>query len=220
MDFAVGVKGGVGFPFFSGSDYQDFLDFGTSTVEGYGSYYRTRFLLSYSLGVSAEIGFFNFLSLQPEAHISWSGGAYGYPENYYLYSYKEYIRTTCVELPLLLKIRINRNAGNSYWRRFTLFAGPGIAFKLSDGKVKSEVDGEDFTSEKLAPDFLTDRYYFLLFGFGFDRSRQSQKRFTTLEFRYHMGLDSIIHPESGITDFKQNNIQFILVFAFGTDPSR
>ena len=91
MDFAVVVRGGIGFPFFSGSDYQDLLDFGTSAVEEYGTYYRTRFMLSYSLGVSAEIGFFEFLSIQPEAHISWGGGAYGYPENNYLYDYTESI---------------------------------------------------------------------------------------------------------------------------------
>jgi len=48
-------------------------------------------MLSYSLGVSAEIGFFKFLSLQPEAHISWGGGAYGHPENNYLYDYTESI---------------------------------------------------------------------------------------------------------------------------------
>ena len=185
MDFAVSLKGGIGFPFFSGSDYQDFLDFGTSQVEEYGTYYRTRFLLSYTLGASAEIGFFRFLSLQPEVLVSWAGGAYGFPENINLYSYTEFIRTTYVELPVLLKIRINMSPGSTRWRRVTLFAGPGAAFKLSNGKVESRVDGEEARSEKLSADFLTDRYYFLLFGLGYERARHSNRRFTSFELRYH-----------------------------------
>jgi hypothetical protein len=218
MDFAIGVKGGIGFPFFSGTDYQDFLDFATTAVEEYGTYYRTRFMLSYSLGAFVEIGIFNFLSIQPEAIFSWGGGAYGYPENYYLYDYKEYIRTTYLELPVLLKIRMTRNAGTTHWRRYTLFAGPGIALKLSDGKVKGKVDGEDYMSDELPHDYLTDRYYFLLFGIGLDFSRGSQRTFTTVELRYNMGWDSIIHTDLGLDDFKENNIQLLLGFAFGTGP--
>jgi hypothetical protein len=80
------------------------------------------------------------------------------------------------------------------------------------------VDGEDFMSENLPPDFLADRYYFLLFGLGFERARSSRRSFTSFELRYHMGLDSIIHPERGIDDFKENNIQFLIGFAFGSGP--
>jgi hypothetical protein len=218
MDFAVGVKGGIGFPFFTGSDYQEFLDFGTSQVVEYGTYYRTRFMFSYTLGVSVEAGFFSFLSVQPEVMFSWGGGAYGFPENYYLYSYTEFVRTTYIELPVLLKIRINADAGSSYWRRFTLFAGPGIAFKLSDGKVKSRVDGQENSSEKLSSNFLTDRYYFLLFGLGYERARRSPGAFTSFELRYHMGIESVIHPDSGIDDFNENSIQFVIGFSFGTGP--
>ena len=220
MDYAFGVKGGMGFPFFSGSDYQELLDFGTSQVEEYGTHYRTRFMFSYSLGVSAEIGFIDLLSVQPELYFSWSGGAYGYPENSFLYSYTEYIRTTFLELPLLLKLRVHGDSGPSHWRRFTLFAGPGAAFKLSNGRVKGRVDGEESMSENLPSDFLADRYFFLVFGLGFERARLSEKSFTSFELRYHMGLESIIHPARGIDDFKENNVQLVIGFSFGSGPDR
>ncbi len=82
------------------------------------------------------------------------------------------------------------------------------------------MDNEGFMSEELPSDLLADRYYFLLFGLGFERARKSQRRFTSFELRYHMGWDSIIHPDRGIDDFKENNIQFILGFSFGSDSGR
>ena len=78
------------------------------------------------------------------------------------------------------------------------------------------MDNEYFTSEKLASNFLADRYYFLLFGLGFERAHNSRGRFSSFELRYHMGWDSITHPDRGIDDFKENNIQFILGFSFSS----
>ena len=98
-------------------------------------------------------------TIGPRGKVVWGNQV----ENSDLYDYTELIMTTYLELPLLLKVRIHGTTGSSLWRRFTLFAGPGIAFKLGDGKVKTRVDNEYFSSEKLSSNFLADRYYFLLF---------------------------------------------------------
>lgn len=217
MDFAIGVKGGIGYGFFRGADYQELLDLGTSAVEPF-SYFRTNFMLSYSGGVYAELGLFNFLSIQPEAIITNAGGAYGFPENAEYYKYKEFIKMTYAELPVLLRIRFTRSSGSFDWRRYCFYGGPGIAFLLGDGKLKAVSGGEE-VSQKLPPGNLADSYYFAVVGAGIDMGSFSSNTFTSIEIRYHMGLSSIMHPDMNSDDFMENNIQLLLGFAFGSIPN-
>ena len=228
LDYGIGVKGGVGFSFFRGDDYQALLDFGTTAVEPYGTYFRTRFMLSYSAGVFAELGLLDFFSIQPEAIFTFGGGAYGYPENYSLYDYKEYLKMTYVELPALVKIRYARRIkpryarkrGSFEWIRCSIYAGPGIAFLLGDGKAMSKVDGEEYMSAELPSNYFKDSYYFLIFGAGVDIGRGNSRTYTTVDLRYHMGWSSIMHPDMDAEDFQANNIQLLIGFAIGSGPGK
>lgn len=213
-DFGLGIKLGAGYPFFSGQDYQDVLDAATilSGVDAYGADFSTRFKVGFSGGAYATLGLFNFVAVQPEAIFTMGGGAVGYSENYYLYSYREDYNVWMVELPVLLKIRFGyRKEGNNKPSKY-IMAGPGMAFLLGDGKVKTKLDGEKLTNEELSDDFFGDNYAFVVFGAGLEGFKDNF--LSCVEVRYHMGLTSVLDESLGLDDYKENNVQLLMGFKF------
>jgi hypothetical protein len=222
LDYGIGMKLGVGFPFFSGNDYQDLLDFLTvfNGVDAFGTSYRTRFKLGFSVGVFVTLGLVDFFAIQPEAIITFGGGAFGFPENEFLYSVKEHLNSRYVELPVLAKLRFGGKEGISDSLRYSLFAGPGIAFKIADGKDKLKIDDETVLDIDLPENFFADNYYFLVFGLGLNGLSRSNKTYTTFEIRYHMGLNSVLDESNNLDDFKENNIQVLIGFGYGSKGNK
>jgi hypothetical protein len=116
--------------------------------------------------------------------------------------------------------RYARKGGSFDWKRFSVYAGPGIAVLLGDGKVRSDVDGEEYSSAELPPNYFKDTYYFVIFGAGVDVGRSGARRYATVDLRYHMGLSTILHPDMDADDFQANNIQLLIGLAFGNGPEK
>jgi hypothetical protein len=239
LDVNGGVKLGAGFPFFSGQDYKDFLEAATilSGVDAYGAEFSTRFKLGFSGGLYLTLGFSDVFALQPEAIFSMGGGAIGFPENEYLYSYKESYNSLMIEVPLLLKLRFGYGKGGgakpstygtsnyakppkyAYSQRTKpsayVVAGPGMAFLLGDGNVVVKVDKEkdDDLSGPLPGDFFTGSYPFLVFGAGLEGFSGF---LDSVELRYHMGLASVLDESNDLESFRGNNLQLLFGFEFGS----
>jgi hypothetical protein len=142
FDLSASFKLGLGYPFYTGQDYQGWLAFLEDDFladEGYSVDFDTRFNgkgLGVAAGLSLAIGLSDFFVLQPEVCISRFGGCYGFNDSV---SYGEVVyvdRLRCVETMLLAALRLGR--GKS---RVTLFAGPDVAFRWGEVGIKMFQEG-------------------------------------------------------------------------------
>jgi len=210
-DVAVSFKLGLGYPFFSGRDYQDglaLLEADFLADEGYFVDWDTRINakgLGLHAGVSLTLGLSDWFALQPEVFFSRFGGCYGFddPVNYGEVFFVDRLR--CVETILLAAFRFGR--GN---RKVSLFAGPDVAFRW--GEVVEKLYQEGYPPQKYVyPDTLFARLFFNVVGGAGITYYLRNGMLLSLEARYTGSLGTIMNESvTGESDWRQNSVQFMM----------
>lgn len=170
LDVTVGPRVGLGYAFFYGDDYSDYLDAADA---------ERAFTLGFVVGAFAEIGMLPFLAIQPEVLFS-GGGAY---EN--LNPGYRYIQTTHVELPVLVKAKFVEDL-------IHVFAGPNLMIPV--GQWTSETDSMQVDIDM---DTVADAIFGTVFGVGI-RVPAGNGRFE-IDLRGHLALtpygESSVSPD-------------------------
>jgi len=194
FDVTIGIKGGVGYPFYSGSDYEAVLAAGAST----------KFRLGYSAGAFVTLGIINWLAIQPEIMYSSLGGNFGDSSSTW------YDRANVIEIPLLLKLRLKMGS-----LRICPFAGADVLLKIGDWnfEVKDNA-GNVLMSGTWNNQYLRVPIIGAPVGVGFDIP--VGRGWVTIEARYLIGIMNRFTDDNpaGYTDWRQNAIQVLVGYGF------
>jgi hypothetical protein len=196
FDFAAGIIGGGAFPFYTGSDFKDFLA---------SNGFKTKFRFGYGGGGFFTIGMIDLLAFQPEVMASVMGANYGNS----VLTVKETL--FFIEVPVLLKVRFKVGKLGLH-----PYIGPDFLFHIADWiMIKDEVTGLVAVGTRL------DEYSTLVIGAvgGLGLLFPVGRGVMTLDARYHLGLMSIFKAPMAFApaaapDWKQNNIQLLIGYGF------
>jgi hypothetical protein len=198
IDLTVGIKGGAGFAFYAGDDYDDYIE-NVLNVD-------TQMLISFTGGGFITIGMEMF-AVEIDLFFTSAGGAYG-DDNVLFDSMDNFI-----EIPVLLKVRFNVDD-----MIISLYAGPDILIKVGYF-VEQEIDPDDgsvVNEDRWPEDELNTTQWAVVFGVGLDVPFEGY--YVTLDARYCMGLTSRHVENSPLGEqWFQDNIQ--LLVGFGMDLS-
>ncbi len=197
IDMKVGIKGGVGFPFYVGTDYESDID---ATND------ETQLLIAYEGGVFLTIGV-EMIAVEIDLFLTSAGGAYG-DSNIVYNSIDNFI-----EIPILVKLRFKIDDITA-----SVYAGPDILIKLGYF-VEQEIDVDDGSivdELRWDDDEMNSIQYALVIGVGAEVPFEDF--FVTVDARYCLGLTSR-HIEGSIygEQWFQDNIQILV--GFGMDLS-
>ncbi len=192
FDLTVGIKAGVGYPFYSGSDYDAMLAGGAST----------KFRLGFSVGAFATLGIIDVLAIQPEIMYSHLGGNFGDASAIW------YDNANAIEIPLLLKLRLKMGSA-----RFCPFAGADVLIKVGDWNFELKDSSETLImSGRWNPQYIRVPIIGVVAGFGFDMPARTG--WVTIDARYLIGVMNRFTDNSPIRDWRQNAIQLLLGYGF------
>jgi hypothetical protein len=199
QSISAGIKGGIGLPFFSGSDYDDWVDAWTIG----GDTINTQIKISFQVGAFISIDIMDFLAIQPEIYYTSSGGFYGNDNGYFADT------VNFIEIPILIKAKFNTGG-----IIVNAFAGPDVLIRLGtddEGNIYDD-QGEDVGDITWNGDYLNSFLFQLVFGAGVDIPFEGF--FITIDARYMLGLTQRFTNDSGTDDWKQNNIQIMVGIGF------
>ncbi|MBN1798170.1 MAG: PorT family protein [Spirochaetales bacterium] len=193
IDITVGIKGGAGFAFYAGADYED-----------YKGGYDTQMLIAFAGGGFLTIGM-EMVALEVDLFVTSAGGAYG-DSNIVYNSIDNFI-----EIPILVKLRFRVDD-----MIVSVYAGPDILIKVGYF-VEQEIDPDDgslLDELRWPEDEMNTIQYALVIGAGIDIPFEGF--YVTLDARYELGLTSRHTETSGYGEqWFQDNIQ--LLIGFGMD---
>jgi opacity protein-like surface antigen len=157
--------------------------------------------VGFSVGLFAEFGLTDKLSIQPEILYSTQGSKSEGPFYYEgsVYNVKATLKTNYINVPVMFKYQVAN--------KFTLEAGPYVGFLVS-AKVKAEISGLGSDTQD-AKELFKSTDFGLGLGMNYD--------FTDVIFanlRYSAGLVQIGDADGGGNDIKNSNLQFGLGFRF------
>lgn len=195
IDMKVGVKGGIGFPFYVGTDYDD-------QIVGWD----TQMLIAFEGGVFLTIGM-EMIAVEIDLFFTSAGGAYGDSNSVYNYI------DNFIEIPILVKLQFMMDDIT-----VAVYAGPDILIKLGYFTWQ-QIDVDDGTiilEDRWPDDQLSPFQFGLVIGAGVDVPFEGF--YVTLDARYCLGLTSR-HTEDypDIEQWFQDNIQILV--GFGMDLS-
>ena len=181
----LGAKAAVNFGWFSGSDWDDFLDFLRSDPDITNVSNDTR--IGFIGGVFAEVPLGPALAFQPELLIGSIGGALSFRDQFFGDSVEITQRATVLKLPLLLKPKLPVAEHRSVYA----LLGPAPAVLLGD--VKARVRANGFSDEaSAAPD---NRFVFsATVGAGYEHRFDAGA--INLELRYNRTFSDIFDGDN------------------------
>jgi hypothetical protein len=191
FDLSLGVKAGVTFPWYFGSDYDSWLVYNT---------FRPNFKIGGSAGGFLTIGVASFLAIQPEVFFSGLGGS----SSDGVVTWND--AANGLDLQVLLKLRTKPGKR----ARFNLFVGPDFFFTANPVKVSliyyGYLVGSGFW---LYPNRVP--MYGVTAGLGLEFPLGWF--FLTLDGRYNLGLVSRFTEDSPYRSWYQQSIQ--VMFGIG-----
>jgi hypothetical protein len=207
FDLSLSLKAGPGIPFFSGQDFGYWLaglENAFFADEGYSVDFKSKLALSLSAGLSLTLGLFDFLALQPEVIYTRAGGQYGFddPVNYGKVSYRDQLNF--LEQVVLTVFRFGKGRTT-----MNLFAGPEVAVRIGSVDIKIKQDGYLVGEGSWVESQFAQWFLNLVMGTGVSYSLPGGMRLT-FEARYLMGLTSVMNELTGLADWKQNDLQFLV----------
>jgi hypothetical protein len=193
LDVQVGVKAGMGIPFYVGTDYDDYIG-------GLDS----QLLIAYEGGVFLTVGM-EMIAIEVDLFFTSAGGAFGN---------NDWVQNNIdnfIEIPILVKLRFKVDEMIA-----SLYLGPDILMKLGYF-VWQQIDVDDgsiMAEDRWDEDWLNPFQFGLVIGFGLDVPFEGY--YLTFDARYCLGLTSRHTDEwpEGEQWF-QDNIQ--LLVGFGMD---
>jgi hypothetical protein len=190
LDIKVGLKGGAGFPFYVGDDYDSELSFlGVDT----------QMLIAYELGGFVSIGM-EMVALEVDLLFTSAGGAYG--DDTIVYNNID----NFLEIPIMLKLRFKVDEITA-----SVYGGADILIKWGYYTFQ-EIDpdtGDVLFEGRWVDDAMSKTQYGLVFGIGMEVPFEGF--FVTADARYCLGLTSRFTEESGFGDYWfQDNIQILV----------
>lgn len=194
LDLAVGLKGGIGVPHFSGPDYRDTLDLtGINTQAKFG----------FSVGAFVTLGIVDLLAVQPEAYYAFMGGKFGDDTGSVVQD------SPVLQIPVLAKVRLR--TGNL---TVTPLAGPALLIKAGDWKNELvDADGNVLASGTYTDDEVADFIFGVIAGVGVEFDVGG--RIVSIEGRYQLGLTPRFDEDAFANyDWRQNNIEVLVGIGF------
>jgi hypothetical protein len=190
LDMKVGVKGGAGFAFYAGADYESDID---ATND------ETQLLIAYEGGVFLTIGM-EMIALEVDLFFTSAGGAYG--DDTIVYNSID----NFIEIPILVKLRFKVDDITA-----AVYAGPDILIKVGYF-IEQEIDVDDgsvIIERRWIDDEMSSIQWALVIGVGLDVPFESF--YVTVDARYCLGLTSR-HIKDSIygEQWFQDNIQILL----------
>jgi len=213
FDLSVALKAGLGYPFFSGTDYQAWLGALEDVFladNGYPVDFETSWISKssgYSVGLSMTLGLFDLLALQPEVFYTWAGGAYGYsdPGGFGNVVYMD--RLNYAEAVVLTVFRLGSGR-----RTLNLFAGPDLAVRLQNVRMRIYQEGNLVAQGSWADTQFARWFWNLVVGAGVTSFYRDGRLFT-FEARCTVGMSSVMNTQlTGLEFWKQNQLQLMLGF--------
>ncbi len=190
LDIKVGLKGGAGFPFYVGDDYDSELSFlGVDT----------QLLIAYELGGFVSIGM-EMVALEVDLLFTSAGGAYG--DDTIVYNNID----NFLEIPIMLKLRFKLDEITA-----SVYGGADILIKM--GYFVQEVidpdTGNVVDELRWLDDEMSKTQYGLVIGVGAEVPFEGF--FVTADARYCLGLTSR-HTEGSMYGeyWFQDNIQILV----------
>jgi hypothetical protein len=198
---------GLSYPFFTGSDYQDYLSAQEADFlanEGYFVHWGTRFStkgLGFNAGASLTIGLSEVFALQPEIHLSRFGGCYGFDDSV-TYGEVLYVdRLRSVDGMLLAALRFG--GAN---RKVTLFAGPDVAFRWGEVGIKVYQEGYLIGEGSWLESQFASMFFNLVCGVGITQYLRNGL-LLSLEGRYIASLSPVMNEEAtGLSEWNQQAV--------------
>jgi hypothetical protein len=189
QDIKVGVKAGAGIPFYTGTDYDNFI----TPLE-------TQIVIGWSGGVFCSFGF-DMIAVQVELLYTAGGGQFGDSTGSWV-NYDNFL-----EIPVLVKLRFKVSEMTAY-----AFAGPDFLIKVGrDNYETFDSDGNSTGTGYWIDDNIEPIQYGLVFGGGIDIPMGGY--FVSIDARYMLGLTTR-HNENmpALTgqEWYQNNIQVMV----------
>jgi hypothetical protein len=211
FDFTIGVKLGVSFNSYAGSDYEEILDAMEEYFKAtYGDDFdfQTKNQFGFSGGIYATIGLHPNLAIQPEILYTMAGGAYGWDRTTNYYGGTTHERIKFFEFPVLVigRVPISKTFG------INLLSGPNLGIRVRKVDWENVQGGETVAEGEMDEEYA--RFVLgVLFGGGFTIYTKG-KATVSVETRYSLGLTPVVNEdEFGVDDWKQNNFQ--ILFGFG-----
>jgi hypothetical protein len=190
LDIKVGLKGGAGFPFYVGDDYDSYL-----APAGFES----QFLIAYELGGFISIGM-EMVALEVDLLFTSAGGAYG-SDAIVVNNIDNFL-----EIPIMLKLRFKVDEITA-----SVYGGADILVKWGYfvQQIIDPDDGHLIDEYRLPEDELNSTQYGLVFGIGAEVPFEGF--FVTADARYCLGLTSRFNDTAseGVYWF-QDNIQILV----------
>ncbi len=188
LDIKVGIKGGAGFPFYVGDDYDSYI-----------SGYDTQLLIAYEVGGFISIGM-EMMALEVDLLFTSAGGAFGdstiVQDNI----------DNFLEIPILLKLRFKVDEITA-----SVYGGADILIKWGYFTYQ-QVDpdtGDTTILYRWEDDQMSKTQYGLVFGVGMEVPFEGF--FVTADARYCLGLTSRHNDTSPEGEYWfQDNIQILV----------
>ena len=186
QEINLGLKGGIDFPFFTGTSYDD---------EVAAKNLTTQFMYGFTGGAFLTIEGLNFLALQPEVLFTMAGSAIGSG------GAREVLRTFFLEIPVLVKGMIDLGIG-----QLSIYAGPDFLFKLGDF---NRVDQNGIVIQTFNQALFNNFLLNAVFGLDFSVLLGPGRIF--LDARYNWGLTPIFNSNKvAANDYLQNMVQVFI----------
>ncbi len=205
FDLSLSLKVGPGIPFYSGQDYGYWLAAWENAFlaeNGYFEDFKSQLALSLSAGLSLTLGLFDFLALQPEAFYTRAGGQYDTYVDSYIISWRDQLNYAELDLLTVIRFRKGRTI-------LSLFAGPDVAFRIGRVDIKLKYEGDLIGEGTWVEDQFAQWFLNLVMGTGISYSLPGGMQLS-FEVRYLMGLTSVMNELTGLADWKQNDLQFLV----------
>ena len=208
VDFSFGVKAGVGIPFFSGDDYDTYLQNQEDLANfqtGDDFDYHTNITVGFTGGIFLRLSLFKYIAIQTDVLFSMIGGAYGWDETDNYYSGKTKESMNCLEFPILLmfKLPVRRFV-------FNIYGGPNFYLRLGKYKEETTSDGSSY-GENYSDSTVKKFMIGISLGAGFDYYFAHRSNFFMLmDLRCTLGLTSLNESIMNMDDWKENVIQLWL----------
>ncbi|MBN1799572.1 MAG: PorT family protein [Spirochaetales bacterium] len=191
QDIKIGIKAGVGLPFYTGEDYDNFI----SPLE-------TQIVIGWGGGAFISLGF-DMIAIQVELLYTAAGGQFGDSSGSWV-NYDNFL-----EIPVLVKLRFKISEMTAY-----VFAGPDVLIKAGDFDFETfDADGNSTATGNWIDDNLEPVQYGLVIGGGLDIPMGSY--FISVDVRYMLGITTRHNedmPALTGQEWYQNNIQLMVGF--------